>query len=375
MADMSIPWLHLPEELYILVFRELACEERLVAASVCSMWNNAFKAGSLWKCITVQFKDEEDKHLKQIALRYGKYFERLNIKCFQQSENNAENTCAFLDILSSHEQLRLSHFKLDLCEQNPFFYDGGRFLTTLEGFFNSPAVQRIRSIDFSKLPIAFTDDLLEIITRNVAPNIECFNIQNKVLCSRLSAGSLIKFIENAHNLRHLSIRSTYFTTNVLKMITEKKMTNLKLISLLFTRADKYLRLISGEDWRNMSEVLPQLRVSMKFDHTFPMHCTYQAMVPEAPISILKLCLHAICHQHVNMATSMYKKTLEKLVVKSTPSTDLDDAVLRLVKECDGVKDVHVHCKMDEKVVRQIHGEKRLRRYTLPSSIDDCTIIE
>lgn len=45
MADMSIPWLHLPEELYILVFRELACEERLVAASVCSMWNNAFKAG------------------------------------------------------------------------------------------------------------------------------------------------------------------------------------------------------------------------------------------------------------------------------------------------------------------------------------------
>lgn len=73
-----------------------------------------------------------------------------------------------------------------------------------------------------------------------------------------------------------------------------------------------------------------------------------------------------------MASSMYKKTLEKLVVKSYPSTDLDDAVLRLVKECDSVKDVHVHCRMNENVVKQIHGEKRLRRYTLPY-VDDCTI--
>jgi len=373
MDDMEIPWLHLPEELYVLVFRELACEDRLIAASVCTMWNHAFKSGTLWKNLTVQFKDDEDKHLKQVALRYGMYFERLQIKCYQQSEGNAENACAFLDILCNHESLRLSSFKLELCETNPFFYDGGRFLGTLESLFNSPAIRRLRSLDFSKLPIAFTDELLEIITRNVAPNIECFNIQNKVLCSRLSPKSLVNFIQQAHKLKHLSIRSTYFTTDVLNVITENKLTNLKLISLLFTRADKFLKIISGNDWLKMSEVLPQLRVSMKFDHTFPMHCTYQVMLPEIPMSILKLCLHAICHQHVNMATAMYKKTLEKLVVKTTPSTALDDAVLRLVTECQSVKDVHVHCRMDQKVVKQIHGAKRLRRYTLPY-IDDCTTI-
>jgi len=311
------------------------------------------------------FKDEEDKHFKMIAFRYGKYFERLHIKCYQQKKQNSENTCSFIGILSSQQELRLSYFKLEMCETNPFFYNGDGFLNSLEGFFNSSAIRQIQTIDFSKLPIAFSDNLLKVITQNIAPTIKCFNIQNKVLCSRLSSGSLSNFLKSAEKLKHLSIRSTYFTTDVLNVITEYKKDNLKLISLLFTRADKFLKIIKGAEWLKMSEVLPELRVSMKFDHTFPMHCTYQVMIPEVPISILKLCLHAICHQHINMATSMYKKTLEKIVVKSTPSTDLDDAVLRMVKECKSVKDVHVHCRMDEKIVQQIHGEKRLRRYTLP----------
>lgn len=298
-------------------------------------------------------------------MTYGKYFRRLHIQCYQQDRRNTENTCSFIDILLSHEELRLTHFKLELCEQNPFFYSGGRFLSTLRSLFKSPAVSTIRKIDFSKFPVAINDDLLDCITTNVAPNMEYFDIQNKVFASRISAKCFVNFVKNAPKLKYLSVRSTYFTTDVINVFIDYKMHDLKLVKLLFTRAEKFFKNISGGDWRKLSEQLPNMRIALKFDHTYPLHCTYNILLPEVPVSVLKLCLHAICYQHVNLAASMYKKTLEKLVVVSTPSDDLDYAVLRLVQECDKVKDLHVKCRMDKKVVSQIHGIKSLRNYTLP----------
>jgi len=363
----ELRWTLLPEELYVTIFSQLSYADRITASVVCKDWNQCLQAAQIWQNTTVCFKEAIDRNHLQMALTYGHYFKRLHVKVYQEDHGNNENACAFLDLLITHtDTLKLEYFKVDLCEQNPFFWTGGRYLATLRNLFQSPVTSHLRAIDFSKFPVAFNDDLLKVISRNIAPKIQHFNIQNKIFASRISPVCLVNFIKEAHQLKTLSIRSSYFTSDVLNVIADYRMSNLKLVSLLFTRADKFFKHISSADWLKVSSLVPAMRIELKFDHTYPMHCIMgNIMLPEVPVSILKLCLHSICYEHVNLAACIYKKTLEKLVVISIPSSDLDKAVLRIVRECDKVQDLHVRCRMDEKVVSQIHNFKQLRKYTLP----------
>ena len=217
----------------------------------------------------------------------------------------------------------------------------------------------------SNFSIAFDDSLLEIITIRHGLQLETLNIQNKTLICGISKASLANFVSVAKNLKNLLVQSSCFSSDILKLVlpgTERQ--KLQNLSLLFTRADKFFKSISSDDWEKVSNFLPNLKVELIFDHTYPVRNPFKIMLPEVPVSCLKLCLQATVTEHVLLAADIYRDCLEILVITSTPSKELDEALVKLAEECCNLKELHVWCRLSEDTVKKILSTRGLKKWTL-----------
>ena len=364
----KVDWTALPEEIIVHIFKELTYTERITIGQVCKKWYRYLKSPQLWFKLMVTFKKKEDSNLKLLVSPYGEHIRHLHIKCYQQNAENCENACEFIEMLLGKKILRIEQFTLEFCEQNPLFYSGQPFLDVLKRFFLQTSYEKpIRKIDLSKFPVAFDNDLLNAITQNHSSGIEFLDIQNKIFACRVTQTCLYNFVRKSTNLKYLYVKPSCFQSDTLKLFADPSRGSheLKYLSLLFTRADKFFKYLTGRDWGLVREMLPHLRIELHFDHTYPLESTFHVMLPEIPVSSLKLCLQATVNDHINLASSIYKRTLQTLVVTSTPSQDLDDAVLRAVKECKDLENIHVWCRMSRTIVKEILQIKPLlRQYTL-----------
>lgn len=367
-------WQLLPEEICIHILTKLDYVDRFNAASICNRWFKSLSAKNLWRDVTVQFKENRDARLVLLAKHYGQYFQNLHIKCYQRTKKNQENACNFLDmLLHQNRSLTITNFKIEFCEENPLFYSGNSFLTVLKRFFSYPFYNKnnkndnnaIKTIDLSQFPVAFDDDLLDTITQNHACSIETLDIQNKILAARISAEAVANFVSKATQLNSLRIPYSCFGgIDALKKVPES--TSLKFLSLTFKRADKFFRYLNGDDWNRIRNAIPDLRIELHFDPTYPLQSTFRIMLPEVPVSSLKLYIQATVNEHINLASMMYKETLCMLEVTSQPNAELDDAVLRVVKECERLESIHVKCGMSKSTVNEILKLKNFQNYTLLS---------
>ena len=367
-------WQLLPEEICVQILTRLDYVDRFNAASVCKHWLQSLCARNLWRRVNVEFKDNRDATLVPLAKYYGKYFQKLQIKCHQKTKENRDNACKFLEALLEHNSLAISNFKIEFCEENPLFYSGHLFLTVLKRFFSHPHYTNtnnnsnkhtIKTIDLSQFPVAFDDDLLNTIAENHGCSIEKLNIQNKILAGRISAKCVSNFVSKASHLNCLHIPYSCFGgIEALKEIPEN--TSLKFLSLTFKRADKFFRYLNGDDWNRIRNAIPDLRIELHFDPTYPLQSTFRVMLPEVPVSSLKLYIQATVNEHINLASMLYKETLRVLEVTSQPNAELDNAVLRVVKECESLESIHVKCGMSRTTVNEILKLKNFRNYTLLS---------
>lgn len=367
-------WQFLPEEICVQILTKLDYVDRFNAASICNRWFKSLCVKNLWRDVTVQFKEGRDVGLVSLSKHYGQHFQNLHIKCYQRTKENQENTCNFLDMLLHHDKLSITNFKIEFCEENPLFYSGRAFLNVLKRFFSHPFYNKnmknnnnnsIKIIDLSQFPVAFDDDLLNTITLNHACSIETLDIQNKILAGRISAKSVANFVSKATQLNSLRIPYSCFGgIDALKEIPES--TSLKFLSLTFKRADKFFRYLNGDDWNRIRNAIPDLRIELHFDPTYPLQSTFRIMLPEVPVSSLKLYIQATVNEHINLASMMYKETLRMLEVMAQPNAELDDAVLRVVKECERLESIHVKCGMSKNTVNEILKLKNFQNYTLLS---------
>lgn len=359
-------WETLPAEIYVNIFQNLMNDDRLNAAQVCKTWNRCMKSPQLWYTVEVDFqKGLCDINLRDIAKNYGEFFRHLHIKCHQQAADNCTNSGNFVQVLARKERLKLQEFKLEFCEQNPFFFSGGRiYLENLQDFFNTKSLCYITKIDLSKFPIAITDDFLKTITKCHASYLEVFNIQNNTLVYQISRATLVAFVKKARRLQSLYVQAGCFCSDVLRAFGNADRAEVQFISLLFTSDAKHSRFVTDEEWLMIKKKSPNLKIEVWFNHTYPLHLTYRVLVPEAPVSILKLCLYSTVIDHINLVSSIYSTILESLCIYTTTSRELDNAVLNLVKECKKLTVLHVVCKMNDDVVKEIFQMKQLKEYTL-----------
>ena len=126
-----------------------------------------------------------------------------------------------------------------------------------------------------------------------------------------------------------------------------------MLSLVCCHYDEDAPDIERDVWRGLVKKLPQLQVTLKFDHTCPLYRVAEIMKAEIPVVVLRLETQTPLRDDVRLlvqVATLYGQTLERVVIKTPAERDgptLDSAVETLAQSCTKLKSLHVYYVLEE----------------------------
>ena len=354
-------WAGLPHHILVTIFSYLSKNEQCKAAQSCKAWNEIFSSPYLWTSFDFYFfnKPNQEKVIQCID-NNGKYMRRVLIQLDQGQQSNRENACEVLKKLRDLEERRLLKLTIAFTGENPYFYAGKEFVDALLLLFSTPpenckVINHLIDIDLGRLKVSYDDELLNVLSAN-NPYVERLNIQNQVLVCKVSPICILRLVQRCRKLKELRLYNCSISEDILVALTEDDRSPLEHLAVMCRREEKYIKDIDGDVWKALTVKLPNLRVTLSFDHTCPLHKVSEVMKPEVPIRELRLETFTYIYDEINMASSYYKKTLEKVFINtpmSRNSPEFNLALVRLATECTKLKSLHVFCVLTKDTVEKI----------------------
>ena len=278
-----------------------------------------------------------------------------------------------LNALAKTRERRLTSLAVQFVGQNPLFYAGHEFFTEIKLLFGSEPHSQLTSVDLSALDIAFDDTLFDILSDN-HPHLACLNIQNKSLVCKVTPRCMLHLVSTCKKLKELQVFHLSLTDDVLNEIAAQEKPCLQHLSILYRRETKYAVDLSSEAWAKLVTKIPTLRVTLGFDHTCPLNRICDVMKPEIPVTELRLETFTRIYEEVNHATSCYYRTLEKMVLQTRNSAELEQALIRTAENCSRLHTLLVYCVLKQNVIDQIldicPDMKRKGSYILKSRLEE-----
>lgn len=368
-------WAQLPDHVLVAVFSYLAYPDRARAARSCQTWNEVFSSPYLWEHFTFWFYTPRQARALKCLESHGCHLKSVLIELDQSVEGNRDNACKVLEELAQQKERRLKFLKVKFAGENPCFYAGKEFITALMQLFGPPPekvrmVHQLQEVDLSGLTVGYGDQVLNELSANHS-QLQNLNIQNNVLVCQVTPECMIRLVQRCRKLKKLSIFKYSASEDMLLALTEEDRVPLEHLSLACRREEKYGKGIGSDMWSAVVKKLPNLRVTLYFDHTCPLLKVGEVMKPEVPVSILRLETFTYIYDEVRLATAYYKNTLEKMVLQtplSRNSPELNAALLELSQACHKLKALHVYCVLEKDTIDKIladHPEMQLTKsYTL-----------
>ena len=300
------------------------------------------------------------------------------IEVDQRDAVNRTNACTVIRCLGELPERRLKTLKVTFIGTNPYFYAGGEFIDALMVLFgpvkdHCRMLHQLTDVDLSGLTVAYDDKLFDTLSEN-HKHIEKFDIQNRVLVCRVTPSCILRFVRQCTKLRDLRVFNYSLCEEVLLALTEGNRRPLEHFSVKCRRDEKYIKEIDDSAWNALSTHLPNLRVTLIFDHTCPFNKISDAMKPSIPVSELYLETFTYICDEVRQAATLYKDTLEKLVLQtpmSRTSSELNASLIILARDCKQLKSLHIYCVLNEETVNKILELcpylKEHKTYTLKTS--------
>ncbi len=368
-------WGRLPEHILVDIFSYLRRRDRTKAALVCKSWSEVFASPYLWKSFDFWFYEPRQSRYLQCLDYFGKYLRQIYIELDQSVVANRENACEVLKKLAQLPERRLTTLKISFMGENPYFYAGQEFVDALKVLFgpipnDCKLISNLLDIDLSQLTVSYDDEVIDAISNN-NHDLGKLNIQNQVLVCKVSPTSILRLVQKCRKLKDLRVYHCSMSEDILVALTEDDRTPLEHLSIRCRREDKYGKDLDGEVWLGLRRKLPNLRVSLSFDHTCPMYKIADIMKSEVPVYELKLETFSYIYDEVRSAARYYPNTLEKLVIEtpmSRNSPELNDALVELATDCKNLRSLHVFCVLYKDTIDKIlalhPGLKEKNSYTL-----------
>ena len=369
--DEEARWGTLPDHIVVEIMMYLQLQDRFHMSLTCKSWNHSFNLGYLWRCFVFRFfLPSHDRFLRLFPL-HGKHLQCVRIYVDQGQPENRENACSVIRQLAEMEKRRLHTLRLTFFGENPIFYAGKEFITTLSSFLSaSEQHEPLRHLDLSGLNVTFEESLINLVTENHT-QIETLNIMNNVLVCKISPNCLFKLVRNCRKLKSLAVHHCSLNEETLLSFVEENREPLTKLSFKCRRVEKYGKPFEATTWQKVTKKLPDLRVTLIFDHTCPLHKIPEIMTPDVPVSVLRLETFTYIYDEVRLAARYYPKTLKKMVLNtplSRNAPELNKALVELAKQCKLLSTLHVFCVLEENTVEeilQLHPEmKEKETYTL-----------
>lgn len=349
-------WANLPDPLITQIFSYLSVIERCRAGTTCKHWQQCLDTPHLWRSFSCGFYLPAHGQILKCVRQYGHFVSRLTIFLNQKEEENRTNAVSVLEHIASLEEVRLSHLSVVFKGENPLFYGGQEFMTALTKLFNkigqSKGKSRLKYLNLSGLQSNFNDDFINQISTNCS-NLEYLNILNKILVCSVSPNCIADLMQKCRKISVLHLYHTSLSDDVLKVISESNRQPLLRLGIVCRRHEKYGEDLSSEAWSNLLLTNPDLKVELGFDHTCPLHRVSEIMKPEIPVEQLHLETFTRIYPEINTAVAYYEHILEKLVVQTRPSRELQEALLGAAQRCRKLKALYVYCVLDKQVIDQI----------------------
>ncbi|XP_048402556.1 F-box/LRR-repeat protein 8 isoform X2 [Stegostoma tigrinum] len=359
--------MEIPEEILALIFSYLLVCERHSVSQVCRKWAEAVASPAVWYYTVVRCDSGEANDQNVRACRqFQHHIKYLKILCNQSLEANRKNFVQILHNLSESatELLGLSTVCIG---ENPFFYSGQDLLQSIKSLFKTASHVPLRHIDFREMPFTLDDNIVQLVTSR-SPSLESLFINNKTLVCKVTSETLQEALRTCPNLAALGLFYASLTENILAELLNAKRPPLKLLQLHCERMDKYNPTISAEMWEALAKRYPTLCVDIELDHTVPAKKIPQILQPTIPVVSLELSTFTFMVEQVNFISQNYHNTLKRIVLQTTSSDELNQALMRLASSCLSLEEIHCYCVVAVDVVHAfILHCPRLCRYTLKTS--------
>lgn len=328
-------WASLPSDAVVHILSFLGVQDRYHASLVCRAWNETFHYPQLWQRHTFWFYLPYHATAVTGVQLYGKYMKSVTLGVNQFLKENRLNACALLEQFSTLKDRRLTSLKIEFTGENPLFYSGQEFLDSLHIFFAPQTDQlavSLRHVDLSGFSVPCDDSLIDILSDNHR-DLKYLNLQNNVLVCKVSPACILRLVERCRNLEELHVFHGSMSDDILVSLAEKGRGDIKHLSIMCRREEKFGYDLSPECWGALASTAPRFRVTLGFDHTCPFNIIPGIMKPEIPVETLRLETFARCTDEINMASSYYDKTLKSLTVHTRNSVAFEEALVNLARTC------------------------------------------
>nr|KAG5685716.1 hypothetical protein BaRGS_027981 [Batillaria attramentaria] len=185
---------------------------------------------------------------------------------------------------------------------------------------------------------------------------------------------MLRLVTRCRKLKDLRVFHLSLTDEVLLAVAETEEPSLQHLSIIFRRDTKYQHDLSSEAWSVLVKKIPRLRVTLGFDHTCPLNRISEVMKAEIPVTTLRLETFTRIYEEVNQATTFYHKTLEKVVLQTRNSEELERALIRMAENSPRLRCLKVFCVLRpeavERILELLPDMKRSGNYILKSQMEE-----
>ncbi|MBN3311056.1 FBXL8 protein, partial [Amia calva] len=368
-----------PEEILAQIFSYLPLCDRYSASLVCRKWCQTMTYPSVWYYTEVSCEFGTEDHGLQQFCQLLRKVKHLKIVLHQPKEVENRNTAIKVLHYATDRDNRLQNLSISCTGEFPLFYSGEDILRSIEGVcLNETSGLSLREVDFRDMPFTLSASLI----RNIAsrsPNLQKLYINNMTLVCNVTTDTIKEVLMLCPELRVLGVFYASLSEKVLSVLLDPERRPFALLELYCERTDKYVPAISKEFWTALCERHPALCVNVILNHTLPAKKILKILQPGIPIKTLELITYTYLVKEIQFVADNYCSTLERLVLQTTSSEELNSALVDLALRCSCLREIHCYCVVSRDVVQAfLTSCPDLWRYTLKTVKEPhpwrCTVL-
>ncbi|XP_036441811.1 F-box/LRR-repeat protein 8 isoform X1 [Colossoma macropomum] len=352
--------MELPEEILAYIFSFLSLRDKYNAFTVCKTWSNTMTYPSAWTHTEVRCDSEAS--VPQSFSAFLPLVRHLKLSVSVTEAASRKTGLWVLRQAFSGGDGRLQVLCVNCLGNPPLFYAGHDLLQGLVDVLTDGS--SLMELDLRGVPFTLSDAFVKGVAA-LCPALRCLFINNNSLVCGVVAETVREVLKLCPALNTIGLFQASLSQDVFQDLLSPQRTALKRLELRCERSLKYATPIRDQMWAEVRRRHPVLVVDLELDHTLPELHVPAVLQPSIPVRQLRLLTWTWLLDEVRLVGQSYANTLEALEVQTTPSPELNDALVTLATQCTRLQEVHCYCVVSPEVITAFRTHcPDLRRYTL-----------
>ncbi|XP_053126780.1 F-box/LRR-repeat protein 8-like isoform X3 [Hemicordylus capensis] len=333
--------------------------DRHTAFHVCRRWAAAVSNSAIWRTTEIWCTTEDMAKgcVLQCLPQFVHHIRHLKIVLDQSQELYRRFAAQILHMLNwqSHQLKALciefhgeSPTFYSAFGDSPYFYSGQDILENFRRLCKNTGKTDLHFIDFRLTPFPMDHGMVRMIATS-NPNLHTLLINNHPsrVTTVLRSQIIVEVLRICPKLSTLGVYHALLSGDVFRELLKPDREPFLYLDLYCEGLNHY---IPEDLWSVLTEKHPQLRVGLEFALTVPTWKMTRFLKPNIPIAALQFNTLMYMARQIRYVADNYHRTLERLVLDTTPSDDFNLSLIELANKCVHLKEIHCYCVVSQAVI-------------------------